>query len=252
MRIFRASISALVSTGLIICAHAAAAADDPGLRELLEKAIARRGGDKLARVNATSLKMKGVVQVNGAPVPFTGEVETERGDRQRISVTVTVDGQAIPYASVVNGEQGWIKIGDNTVQMPADKIADAREAAYVTWVMALVPLRDKAFQLAPFGEIDINGRKAVGINVTRDGHRSINLFFDKETLRLVRTETVIREEFTLKEVTEVTTFSDDKEYNGISHASKIVVQRNGQDYLDAEVEDYKPVEKLDNGLFEKP
>ena len=116
----------------------------------------------------------------------------------------------------------------------------------------MLPLKDKAFQLAPFGEIEIAGHKVVGVNVTREGHRSINLFFDKETLRLVRSETVVRDEATSKEVTEESTYSEFKTIDGTVQSTKVSIKRNGVSHAEVEVEEFKPTETIDESVFAKP
>jgi hypothetical protein len=229
-----------------------AIADDAASRQLVEKAIEKIGGDKLSKNKGASSKVKGNVNVNGVPLPITGEITSQGADQQRISVSLEVDGQQITFISVVNGDQGWQKLQDNTVDMTADQLARAKASAYATWVATLVPLKDKAFQLAPFGDIEINGRKATGVNVTRDGRRSVTLFFDKETSRLVRTETVIKDEQTFKDVTEQVNFSDFKDFDGIPHATKIAIKRDGNSHAELEVENFKPSEKLDDASFAKP
>lgn len=238
--------------GLVLIVPAVTFADDDASRQLVNKALEKTWGSKFDKSKAITSKLKGNVQVNEASVPFTGEVNTQRGDQHRIAITLTIDGQAIEFASIVNGNQGWLKINDNSVDMPADKLTDSKEAAYAAWVTSLLPLKDKEFKLAPFGEIEIGGRKAAGVNVTREGHRSITLFFDKESSLLVRTETVVRDEVSFKEVTEEVTYSNHKAFDGVQHPTRIVIKRNGQAHVDAEIEDFKAAEKLDDSMFSKP
>lgn len=228
-------------------------ADDAASRAIVEKAIERLGeADRLAKFGAMTSKLKGTIQLNGAPISFTGEISLQGGTQQRITVSLDLDGQAISFMSIVSQDQGWQKINDNAIDMSPDQLNEAKASAYTSWVSTLLPLRDKAFQLAPFGEIEIDGRKVVGVNVTREGHRSMNLFFDKETYRLVRTEATVRDEMTFKDVTEETTYGNYKAFDGIQHPTKLTVKRNGLSYADMQVEDFKAAEKLDESVFAKP
>ncbi len=242
-----------VFIGLVLMTSGVAFADDAASRAIVEKAIERLGdADRLAKFHAMTSKLKGTIQLNGARISFTGEINLQGGTQQRISVSLLIDSQAITFASIVNQSGGWQKINDNTIDMSPDQLADAKESAYTAWVTTLLPLRDKAFKLAPFGEVEIDGRKVVGVNVTREGHRSLNLFFDKETYRLVRSDATVRDEMTFKDVSEETTYGDYKAFEGIQHPTKLKIKRDGLSYAELEVEDFKASEKIDDSTFAKP
>lgn len=238
---------------LILVTSGIAAADDAASRAIVEKAIEQLGKpDRLAKFHAMTSKLKGTILLNGAQISFTGEINLQAGTQQRIAVSLLIDSQAITFESIVNQNGGWQKINDNTIDMSVDQLADAKESAYTAWVTTLLPLRDKAFILAPFGEIELDGRKVVGVNVTHEGHRSMNLFFDKETHRLVRSDATVRDEMTFKDVSEETTYSDYKAFDGVQHPTKFKIKRDGQSYAELEVEDFKPSEKIDDSTFAKP
>lgn len=90
------------------------------------------------------------------------------------------------------------------------------------------------------------------MNVTREGRRPINLFFDKETFHLVRTETRVKDETTSQEVTEESTFSEYKLIEGAQQPLKITIKRNDKPHADVEVTEFKYVEKLEDSVFAKP
>lgn len=239
--------------GLALALPGVGVADDAASRALVEKAIDAHGGEKqLAKFKGATSKLKGTIQVNGAAVEFTGDLASQDANQMRINISFVLDGQSISFTSVLNRDQGWLKINNDTVDMPAEQLAESKEQAYSGWVATLLPLKDKAFMLAPFGEIEIAGRKAVGVNVAREGRRPINLFFDKETSRLVRTESRVRDDATGQEVTEEATYSDYKLIEGTQHPMKITVKRDGKPHADVEVTEIKLAEKLDDSVFAKP
>lgn len=90
------------------------------------------------------------------------------------------------------------------------------------------------------------------MSATHEGHRPVNLFFDKETFRLVRSETRVRDEATAQEVTEESTYSEFKTVEGTQQAMKVSIKRNGKSYADIEVEEFKFSKKLDDSEFAKP
>lgn len=243
----------LMFCGLALALPNLSVADDAVSRAIVEKAIETHGGEKLlTKFKSATSKLKGTIQVNRAAVEFTGELASQESNQLRINISFVLDGQSISFASVLNRDQGWLKINNDTVDMPAEQLAETKEQAYSGWVATLLPLKDKAFTLAPFGEIEIAGRKAVGVNVTREGRRPINLFFDKETSRLVRTESRVKDETTGQEVTEESTYGEYKLVDGALQAMKVAVKRDGKPHAEVEVTEYKPAEKLDDSVFARP
>lgn len=226
---------------------------DDAARDLVTASIEKNGGEKLLSKHAAmTSKLKGTVHIVGSPLPVTGESASQGMNQQRLSISLTVDGQSITYISVLNRDQGWERLYDTTNQMSAEKLTEAKEAAYASWVATLVPLKDPAFALSSAGETEIDNRKAVGINVTREGHRPVKLLLDKESLRVVRTEITVRDDSTSEQMIQETTYSDFKMFGGVPHATKIVIKRDGQPHAELEVQDFKLIEKLEDSDFAKP
>jgi hypothetical protein len=68
-------------------------------------------------------------------------------------------------------------------------VAEAKEQAHAGWVATLAPLKDaKRFTLATLGEIKVEDKPALGVKVSRQGPRDVDLYFDKRSGLLVRTE----------------------------------------------------------------
>ncbi len=168
------------------------------------------------------------------------------------SISFVLNGQSISFASAITRDLGWLKINNDTVDLSAEQLKETKETTCSGWITSLRPLKDKAFQLAPFGEIEIAGRKATGVNVTHEGHHPVNLFFDKEMFRLVRSETRVRDEATAQEMTEESTYSEFKTVEGTQQAMKVSIKRDGKPHGEVEVEEFKLSEKLDDRVFAKP
>jgi hypothetical protein len=114
-----------------------------------------------------------------------------------------------------------------------------------------VPLKDKAFTLAPLGEVNIDKRPALGVRVSSKGHRDVSLYFDKRTALLAKTEARVKDDDG-QEVTEETYSSDYQEVQGTKQAMKFTIKRDGKPYLEGEVTEYKLSESLDESMFAKP
>lgn len=228
-------------------------ADDAAARALVDKGIQALGGEaKLAKFPAVTAKLKGTFHGLGQAMAFTGDVAQHGPDRQRFAIDLDMDGQKFRLVGVLNGDKGWLKFGDDTEELDKDELAQAQDDAYSDWVATLLPLKDKAYTLAPLGESKVEKRPALGVKVSHKGRRAISLYFDKETGLLVKSARRVVDDDTGQEVTEESFYSDYKEAQGIKYASKVVVQRDGKPYLEGETTEYQPAEKLDESLFAKP
>ncbi|MBI5757116.1 MAG: hypothetical protein HZA46_01210 [Planctomycetales bacterium] len=221
-------------------------------RAVIDKAIQEMGGAaQLGKFKAISSKMKGDLHIQGVKVPFTGEVTTQGADQQKSFVELVIDGQKIAVVQVLNRNQGWVKINETTMDMTKDKLEETVEAAHAGWVASLVPLMNKAFKLDTIGESQVEGKAAIGIHVSYPGRRDVNLFFDKTTHLLVKTETRAKDEQTGQEVTDET-FMSGYEGKEVKQALKLLIKRDGKPLLEAELSDIRPDEKLDDSVFAKP
>ena len=117
----------------------------------------------------------------------------------------------------------------------------------------MLPLRDKAFKVALCGERKVGNRTAAVVRVSRNGHFDLNLYFDKETGFLVRSDTHFKEARTGKEIDQETTFSGykDEDGSGIKSPTKAAIKRDGKRFVESEIE-LKHVESLEPRLFARP
>jgi outer membrane lipoprotein-sorting protein len=242
-----------VCLGLFV-AGTGRADDQSEARAVVDKAIQAMGKDAAAKAmkyKGATMKIKGTVHVMGTAIPYTGDFASQLPEQSRVNIEGTVMGQTFKVTVVVNGDKGWIKLMDQTMDLDKEKLAEEREGNYARWVTALTPLTDKAFTLSPVGEVKVDKTEAIGIKVSRKDHRDINLFFDKKTHLLLKSETRVKDD-SGKEVTQEVLYSDYKEVDGIKHPMKITINRDGDKFLDGETTDLKLVEKLDESEFAKP
>jgi len=232
---------------------APARADDAAdARAIIEKAVKAHGGqDKLDKLPGTAIKFKGTFHGAGEGIPMSGEVSSQGPDKQRIDIEVEAGGQKIPVVIIVAGDKGWSKIAKDVTEMDKDKLAEAKEQAYAGWVATLAPLKDKQFTLATIGEVKIEKRAALGVKVSSKGHRDIDLYFDKETGMLVKSETRVKDDGG-QEVTEESFPSEYKDVQGTKQAHKFSVKRNGKLFMEGEASKVELFEKLDASTFAKP
>jgi hypothetical protein len=239
--------------GLLLTTGSRGRADNPAdVKAILEKAIKAMGGEaNLTKYKAATLKGKGKINLMGTEIEFTIEAQAQPPKFSRGHSEADVNGMKFERIQVVNGDKGWISMMGNTEDMPEEQLAAEKETLYAGWVARLVPLKEGAFTLAPLPEIKVGDRPAVGIKVSHKDHKDISLYFDKENGLLLKSERRAKD-FTGQEVKQETFFTDYKAYDGMQHARKQKTKQDGNDFLELEVTEYKPVEKLDEKLFSKP
>lgn len=243
-----------LAVGFVVAVAAPARADDAAeARALVEKAVKAHGGqDKLDKFRGHVFKFKGKFHGMGEAIDMTGEVASQGSDKQKVDVEVEAGGMKFRFTVVVDGDKGWTRMGDETKEMDKDLLAETREQAYAGWVATLAPLKDKGFTLATTGETKVEKKAALGVKVSKKGHRDIDLYFDKETGLLLKSETRVKQDGSDQEVNEETFFEEYKDAQGTKQAQKFSVKRDGKLYLEIEATEITLAEKLDAGTFAKP
>jgi hypothetical protein len=242
-----------VSLGVLLAAATVRADDSAAARELIEKAIRAHGGEAtLAKCPVMTMKFKGTVHGSDKTptILFKAQMTTNGAERVKLIVESDNFGKFI-LVSVLNGDRGWIGCNGETQEVKKDKLATMQEDAYSAWVASLLPLKDKTFNLTMEGEANIDNRTALGVKVSRMGHRDVKLFFDKETGLLVKTERLAKDEQG-KEVSEATFLSEHKDVQDTKQAMKITIFRGGRPYQTWEVMDYLLAANPNEGTFNKP
>lgn len=229
-------------------------ADARAMKELIAKAIKATGGkDVLTKYKAGTNKLKGNIYLMGMTIPFTGETVYQTPNRLRVEVDVEVAGKSYKTIQVFNAGKGWFSLNGKVMKMTKDMLNEGKQQLYTGAVTRLVMLNDKGYKLSPLGEAKVGGRDAVGVRVQHTGFRDVSLYFDKKTHLLVKMETRGKD-LTAgdTEFTSETYYSDYKKVEGMQVPHKVVVKRDGKDFLDGEVTEAKPAEKLDDSVFAMP
>lgn len=239
---------AIVVVGILVgFARYSNADDETDARAIVAKGIKALGGEeKLTKLNAHTFKETGTYYGMGDGLPYVGNYSLQYPNQFKMEIVDV-------FTIVVNGDKGWMKAGEETREMTSEEIKVQRDELYVGWVASLLPLKDKKFKLATTGESKVKDRPVVGVRITSEGHRDVNLFFDKETSLLAKIEhRAIATEQGNKEVTQETFFNDYKDVGGAKVAHKLLMTRDGDKFVEADVSDFQAVGKIDNGAFGKP
>jgi len=224
--------------------------EDAKVRRVVAKAIKAHGGaDKLKKFQASVSKSKGKFYGLGEAIEYTEEMSIQLPDRSRIDI----DATNFKFVQVFKGDKGWQKIGDNTIDMTKEQVAERQEEMRAAVVSHLAALTDKAYELSALGDMKVGDRMAVGVRVQHKDHRDVSLFFDKENGLLLKSETRGKDTMNEgKEFASETFFSAYKKVEGVMVAHKIDIKRDGKQFVEAEMSEVKLSEKLDDSVFTKP
>ena len=228
-------------------------ADDEVAKAALEKAIKALGGEeKLAKAEAFTWISKGKLIINGHDNSFTSHVTVQGLDRYHSEFEGEFNGNTDKRVTVVKGDKGWRKHGGQLREMTKDQVATEKRFIYLMVVpTTLVALKGEGFELAAAGEEKVGEKPAVAVKGKGPDGKDFTIYFDKESGVPIKLATKMTggmgEEFTIE-----TTFDGYKDFDGIQKATKIQSHRDGEKFLDAELTEFKIVDKVDASTFDEP
>lgn len=226
-------------------------------REIIDQAIIEAGGrETLARYKQPfrqEFEPQGRGADNAAEKPKI-RITTWLPDKLRIENTRNRGGQAVTVGAVLNGKQGWgrgasgavgkIKVVDRP--MDAVEMAGYGKMLYAQWVATLLPLDDKAFELSGLDEIMLDERPAIGVKVSHADRPEVRLYFDKESLMLVKLAWQLNDTDWAESV-----FDDFAESDGLVYPRKITSYSNGKPSFERQLTKFEFLDKVEDGTFEK-
>lgn len=223
-------------------------------RAIIEKAIQAHGGaDKLAKLNIAAVKVKGTAEFMDIRIQFTGQSLYQLPDKSKVTMELEQRGKKVRTIQVCDGQNAWMIVMDKIVDLEGEHLQAVKEDGYARQAETLVPLlKDKDYTLTVAGEQKVNGQPAIGIKVQAKGRKDIDFWFDKATGLLVKSARVSFDSNTMKPATFLTIYSDFKDFNGLRLASKEVITKDGEKYMEVEVLEIKPLEKIAAKEFARP
>jgi RNA polymerase sigma factor (sigma-70 family) len=226
--------------------------DENDANTVLDKAIRAIGGEaRLRQAKAVWWKARGKSFNDGNEVAFTNETTVQGLDQLRMEWEDEIDGKRFPGVTVLNADKGWRKSGDDLTKLDGDRLANQKRNLYLLVVpVTLVPLKEKAFQIKPAGEVKVDDKPAIGLNVTGPDGKDFNLFFDKKSSLLVKIE--VRMGSGGKEFTQETFFSDFRDFDGIKRATRLERRREGKKILEQEILEFRVLDKVAPETFAEP
>lgn len=231
---------------------AEAPAQDAAVQAIIEKAIKAHGEKFISK--PVMAKTKGSLDILGG-LNFTQEVTAQLPNQYKEVMELEVNGQKVTVKTVFDGEQGWLNVNGQEQKLDDKILTELKEAGNLMRLSRLSTLlsnKDKAFELSPLGEMKADSKTIVGIKVATKGFRDVSLYFDKDTGLMYKSERRVVDPMTQMELTEERVIQEYQEQDGSKYPKKVLVNRDGKKFMEAEVIELKYLDKLDNSEFGKP
>jgi hypothetical protein len=246
---FRAFLVAAYALG----AGTMARADDKAATAVLDKAIKALGGEeKLAKVYAMTWKGKGKITFGDNTSEFGGQTTVRGLNHYRSEFDGEFNGNAVHGVTVLAGDKGWRKFGDNASDIDGDALDTEKRRVYLQVLpTVLVPLKGKEYKIETAGEEKVDGKPAAGLKVTGPDGKDFTLYFDTESGLPVKLVARVMG-FNGEEFTQETTITDYKDFDGIKKSMKSNSSRDGQRFVEYEITEFKVLDKVDDATFAEP
>jgi hypothetical protein len=210
------------------------------------------GAEKLGAAKAVTWKSKGKIRRNDSESDFSSKVTTRGIEQFRQDFEGDFGGNPVKGVTILVGDKGWRKFGEESNKLEDDALANQKRTVYLQ-VVGQMPqfLNADGFKVEAADEEKVGDKPAVVLKVTGPDGKDFQLFFDKESgLPVKMTATVAGRQGA--ESAQETTYANYKDFDGIKRATKVETKRNGKKYLDAEISDFKILEKVDPKTFAEP
>jgi hypothetical protein len=196
------------------------------MRALIKKSIAAHGfsSEETPAVRSWVVVRDANVTIGKRELECRLIISFEPTDRCHVKMQFEQDGQPVTVTSTYDGKigKGWNSYNGSTEEMSREELEESKHSVHANSLIGLVQLLDSSsYQLSPGGRIEIEGRRAVGVKVSRKGFRESVLFIDEKTFLVVKLLYVLKDVHASGEPELLETFfSDFKKTRGLTvHSS---------------------------------
>jgi hypothetical protein len=248
-RVFQAGLLFIMTTGLV----SPSLADEKEAKATIEKAIKAMGGEeKLSGVKAFTAKGKGQITLEGTQNGFTFQMTTQGIDKYRSTYKVEVGGKDFEGGTVLDGDKGWKKEGEEVKKLEGEALVQEKHSVYLDIVpMLIVPLKGKGFKFESAADDKVGDKPVAVVRVTGPEGKDFTIYFDKESGLPLKTSGSVADEQGQEDNHE-TTFEDYKEFGGIKVATRSKTLRGGKRYIEVEEMEFKALGEVEPGTFAEP
>jgi hypothetical protein len=245
-------LGALVVTALLSGPASPIRADEKDATPILDKAIAALGGEeKLAKAATATWKGKGTITLGENETAIKTMTLIQGIDHHRAEFEMEFDGNTVKGVTVLNGNKGWRKFGDNSQDLDDEAIASEKRRSYLQASAFVLPLKGKGFKLEAAPEEKVADKPAAVVKGTGPDGKTFTLHFDKETGLPVKLTATVKG-FQGEDFVQETTFGDYKDFDGIKRPTKSDSKRDGNKFVTLEMTEFKVIDKPEAGSFDEP
>jgi hypothetical protein len=238
---------------VVVAGLAPAVAAQETAQAVVERAVAAHGGqEKLSRVRADRVRLRGVLYIGESRVAFTNEITVQLPRQYRSVVEVRVGSKSQTIIHVLSGDEASITIDGKPQEISASHRAQLRQTLELESAMRLVPLlTDPSFTLTHLGTFQLRGREVVGVRVQGKGQRDLKLYFDREQALLVKAEHLLDGPGG-KDIHQEVYYREYREAGGYLRPGRMALYRDGKKVTEAELVDAVRLENVGPGTFQHP
>ncbi len=221
-------------------------------KAILQKAVKAHGGkEKLAKPHGQSSKSKGSIELFGG-LSFTQESISDLAGAFKETVTVETNNSRFTTVTVLEGGKGWTKTDSEIKDLDQGALEEIKQAINLMLLGTLRFVDDPDYVVTSLGASTVEGKPALGVKVAHKGFRDADLYFSKETGLLVKIGRQAYDPTLMRDVAEERLIQDYQEVDGVKVPKQIQVNRNGKRFMNAEITDFKFLDKVDPAEFAKP
>jgi hypothetical protein len=208
-------------------------------RAVVERALQAHGGyDRLARVKADRVRLRGEVFSGSHAVAFVNEVLVQLPTRFKSTMLLSLpNGKTQTVIHLLDGDTASVTLDGQPLPLPSSQLAQLRQTL----------LTDPSFSLSPLPELLVNGRPALGVSALGKGQREVRLYFDRPSGLLVKTEHQV--DGAGKDVKQEIYYSAFRDLGGYLRPGKVTAYRDGRKILEADLVEATPLDHFEPGEF---
>ena len=234
---------------VVLTACGVAKADERAARAILDRAIKAMGGEeRLSRIKAFTVKGKGIIVFDGDDVPFAFQMTARGIDQYRSTYEGMAGGKTFGGETVIDHDRGWRKYNGRIAKLDGKELDNEKRKAYLDVAPVLLTLlKGKGFKLDTAEEDKITA----GIRATGPDGKEFTIRFDKGSgLPTWLGGEVVDEEG--DEYTQEMTFEEYREFEGIRVATRSIIKKDGERYIEVEEMEFKPLDRVEPNTFAEP
>jgi hypothetical protein len=243
---------------LLPVAHAAAAPvqdDRAAAVAMLDKAVSALGGEeRLAKHTALVMTKKGKSFPGGGTesLDFTTVISCQFPDKIRVDITRSNDKEKTTSLFVGDGVHGWHRVGGKTSELSEQQRTGEGMDPHKAWLAReLLRYKGMDYTLNTLTDKLVNDHEACGLRIAQGDKDHILLYFDIKTglpLKRINEPADPHVKAPLFEIN----YSDYHDAGGFKYPGKITSLIDGKLGEEFEIVEFKPLEKIDSKVFEKP